>query len=708
MNVRRALKTLIRMAEIVLTIQNPGLSDTATKRPVYQPRTDSKTRCLPNAKTRTFRLFVVLLNACVLLSTDLFAQLPIPTSGPYRALVAFVRFRDDTTVYHNACTPAEHAWRQPDALPAFAHDLLATTPHPPFPESSLTDYFYRQSQGRFTLYGTVYPRVLVTDHDEQTYRRSASSDLLDIRTLTKELLDRMNADLDLGAYDANDDGYLDQVFFVLRKRRHLSLSGGGAGCSFIGYDSPEPEFGQDLQNLKKVRSFFSGSYVRYGSAGIIFPEINLVRLMAHEFGHNLWTPRLTGHILAMNAEGGVPANGPDRIGYTLMAGSGGGYDVRGDETLSAYERDLLRDGWITCRRLVADTTVTVTDLYSDPTSNCYTLTLPGASYVPKTLYLTNRQRLGFFDRLRTNTCTPTPNDHGLKTTGLLATLTRQNKMAVLAADNTLDRSIEAPPYAGDLFGPESATQLTPWTRPTINGYTVYPADFTPQAANFQAILNIRYTGRAHGAMAFDYVKDFRKRPVIQEDSWIGDETAGYDFDDLFVVTNASVLTINTHLVFSDTLRLEAGSTVVIEEEGAVELRAGSLLEMAAEARLIVRGQWTANGMIRRGRDAEILDQRGAVVLETEARDPDEGVSLTAYPNPFNATTTIRYTLPVPGYVRLAVFDALGRRVALLVAADQGAGTHHVAWTAANVPSGAYYYRLETPSAVSTNAALLVK
>ncbi len=712
MYARRAPQTPIRMAEMTLTIPTPDHpdTDTATKRPAYQPRTVSKPHGLSDTTRHTLSLLLLLLTVFLLLPGDLGAQFATPpTSGEYRALVLFVRFHDDTTAYRDTRTPAEQAWAAPDVLPPFAHDLLAPTPYPPFPESSLTDYFYRQSQGRFTLYGTVYPHVLVTDLDEDAYRKNASSDLLSMRMLTKELLDRIDADpdVDLSAYDANGDGYLDQVFFVLRRLCHLNLTGGASGCSFLGYHSPEPEFGDDPANLKRVDVAYSGSYLRYGSAGII-PQVNLVRLMAHEFGHDLWKTFSMGHINSMNEGGGVPANDPDHIGYALMTGGGGGYDVRGDELISAYERDLLREPWITCRHLEADTTVAVTDLYSDPTANCYTLTLPDARLRPQTLYLSNRQRVGFFDRQRTNTCTPTPNAHGLKTTGLLATLTRQNTMAVLAADNTLHRSYEAMPYAGDLFSPETAVQLTPWTLPNINGYTVYPAAFTPQDDNFQAILNIRYTGHADGEMAFDYVRDFRRRPVIEEDSWIGDETAGYDFDDLFVVTNASVLTIDTRLTFSDTLRLETGSTVVIGSGGRLELPAGSLLEMGDGTRLIVHGRLISNGEVRRGRDATIDYDVGTGVEDAEDREPAAGPSLTAYPNPFNTTATLRYTLAAAGYVRLAVYDALGRRVALLVAAHQPAGTHTARWTADGLPSGAYHYRLETPGGITTTTGLLVK
>jgi len=64
------------------------------------------------------------------------------------------------------------------------------------------------------------------------------------------------------------------------------------------------------------------------------------------------------------------------------------------------------------------------------------------------------------------------------------------------------------------------------------------------------------------------------------------------------------------------------------------------------------------------------------------------------PNPFDASTTIRFVLPDSRRVRLGVFDVAGRRVASLVDGVRGPGAHSVAWTPGALPSGVYFYRLE--------------
>ncbi len=79
-----------------------------------------------------------------------------------------------------------------------------------------------------------------------------------------------------------------------------------------------------------------------------------------------------------------------------------------------------------------------------------------------------------------------------------------------------------------------------------------------------------------------------------------------------------------------------------------------------------------------------------------------------YPNPFNPTTTIRYQLPVSTSVQLAVFDMLGREVATLVNARQGAGMYQVSFDARGLASGVYLYRLTTPEFTETKKMMLVK
>ncbi len=82
--------------------------------------------------------------------------------------------------------------------------------------------------------------------------------------------------------------------------------------------------------------------------------------------------------------------------------------------------------------------------------------------------------------------------------------------------------------------------------------------------------------------------------------------------------------------------------------------------------------------------------------------------LPAFPNPFNPTTTIRFTIPNRGQVRLIVVDELGRNVAELVNGDVEAGYHEVKFDGSRLASGVYFYRLQAGSFVETKKLLLVR
>jgi len=79
-----------------------------------------------------------------------------------------------------------------------------------------------------------------------------------------------------------------------------------------------------------------------------------------------------------------------------------------------------------------------------------------------------------------------------------------------------------------------------------------------------------------------------------------------------------------------------------------------------------------------------------------------------YPNPFNPTTTIRYQLAEPGPVRLGIVDALGRELAVVVSGQQQAGAYTVQWNALTVPSGVYFYRLQSGTRVLVRKLMVVK
>jgi hypothetical protein len=83
-----------------------------------------------------------------------------------------------------------------------------------------------------------------------------------------------------------------------------------------------------------------------------------------------------------------------------------------------------------------------------------------------------------------------------------------------------------------------------------------------------------------------------------------------------------------------------------------------------------------------------------------------------YPNPFNPSTQIRFTVGTQDLaslpVRLAVYDVLGREIAVLVDGPMSAGAHSVNFDASNLTSGVYLYKLEAGGMTQTKRMTLVK
>jgi hypothetical protein len=79
-----------------------------------------------------------------------------------------------------------------------------------------------------------------------------------------------------------------------------------------------------------------------------------------------------------------------------------------------------------------------------------------------------------------------------------------------------------------------------------------------------------------------------------------------------------------------------------------------------------------------------------------------------FPNPFNPSTTISYTIPTQSYVMLSVFNTLGQKVADLVNGEKGPGSYDVAFDAAALASGVYLYRIQAGSFVQTKKLVLMK
>jgi len=110
-----------------------------------------------------------------------------------------------------------------------------------------------------------------------------------------------------------------------------------------------------------------------------------------------------------------------------------------------------------------------------------------------------------------------------------------------------------------------------------------------------------------------------------------------------------------------------------------------------------------------------------IPLTVDIEDPSHTLPVIAtdynlsnnYPNPFNPTTVIEYTVPKAGKVTIAIYDVLGRKVRTLVEQNLTPGKYSAMWDGTNdagerVTSGVYFYQLNAENAVITKKMTFMK
>lgn len=132
------------------------------------------------------------------------------------------------------------------------------------------------------------------------------------------------------------------------------------------------------------------------------------------------------------------------------------------------------------------------------------------------------------------------------------------------------------------------------------------------------------------------------------------------------------------------------------------------------------------GLWRDAQGAYLVDDRGAdrpamkwlrdyvlsstitSVDETFAEVPDEYYLSDNYPNPFNPSTRIAYSIPQSGFISLKVYNMLGQEVATLIEGVQSAGDYVVSFDGSGLAGGVYFYQIRVKNFVETKKLLLLK
>lgn len=184
------------------------------------------------------------------------------------------------------------------------------------------------------------------------------------------------------------------------------------------------------------------------------------------------------------------------------------------------------------------------------------------------------------------------------------------------------------------------------------------------------------------------------------------------------------LELNAYLdgsAVTDEIWLKIDSFKNVPSDWVMEL----MNEITGEKLLIMEGDSIRISMAHmEGRNVELTNSTGKVTTKS----PMAHVSFTLtihpeldayglnheftlhqnYPNPFNPSTTLEFDLPIPGTVRLEVYDIIGRRVAVLVNDNLQAGNYKYVWDASGLSSGIYIARLVTADGMFTRKLTVIK
>lgn len=172
--------------------------------------------------------------------------------------------------------------------------------------------------------------------------------------------------------------------------------------------------------------------------------------------------------------------------------------------------------------------------------------------------------------------------------------------------------------------------------------------------------------------------------------------------------------------YADGMKVDASGNLFATGPGGIWIYApdGVLLQ-----KISVPGQTTNCGWGDADRQTLYITSGGTVYkvrspfVKVEGSDqsavPDRFQLLPNYPNPFNASTAIRFYIPAAGKVRLQIYDMLGRAVRTLMDTPCQAGWHTAVWDGCSVSgvpvsSDLYFYRLITDRFTCVRKALLLR
>lgn len=297
--------------------------------------------------------------------------------------------------------------------------------------------------------------------------------------------------------------------------------------------------------------------------------------------------------------------------------------------------------------------------------------------------------------------------------------TNQNLLAIWGTD-----------YTGNVNVEYSVNNGSNWITiqnnvPAVTRFINFTVPYIPTTT--QARLRVYESGNTANGDQSDSV--FQIRPTIQSFSAIDPpqqySTPVYSGDTsklIFTIGSAGSLPEFKYKIFISTTNNQNVYSTFTNNSGADTVGGiqrhilDSLVSAwgAANVGDSLRVKWFARGYTQLDSSASsnqslITFKRGVIGIEPISTIiPGDFFVNPNYPNPFNPATKIKFGLPKSAFVKMSVYDILGREVAVLVNEQLQAGEFQADWNASNFPSGIYFYRIEAENFVKTAKMMLVK
>ncbi|HCA80347.1 MAG TPA: glycoside hydrolase [Bacteroidetes bacterium] len=270
----------------------------------------------------------------------------------------------------------------------------------------------------------------------------------------------------------------------------------------------------------------------------------------------------------------------------------------------------------------------------------------------------------------------------------------------------------------------------------ITEFDINETDDAIQLQNYQtyfpifwdnpAVKGITLWGYAENAIwrPYAFLVDWRNapRPAFQ---WLKAYVAGPSIPTLMSPTAATVVPRNPKLIWRSSASASSYDVQVSEDSTfttvVTDVIVTDTVHQLNPLRPNTPHYWRVNATNQYGTSsysiiAGFVTSSTVVGVGESGYTPEEFALHQNYPNPFNPATAISFQLPAPSgvegsavsFVKLSIYDELGREVAALVNGTKSAGLHTVSWDARDVPSGVYVYRLAVGNRVESKKMLLVK